>query len=77
MNATADAAFAQLVDRYRRELQFHCYRMVGSVQDAEDLVQDTLFAAWRGLDRFEGRASLRSWLYQIATNRGLPRRLPA
>jgi len=66
-----EAAFAQLVDSHRRELQVHCYRMVGSVQDAEDLVQETLLSAWRGLDRFEGRASLRSWLYRIATNRCL------
>jgi RNA polymerase sigma-70 factor (TIGR02960 family) len=66
-----EAAFGQLVDPYRRELQIHCYRIVGSVQDAEDLVQETMLAAWGGLDRFEGRASLRSWLYRIATNRCL------
>ncbi len=66
-----EAAFGRLVDPYRRELQVHCYRIVGSVQDAEDLVQETLLAAWRGLDRFEGRASLRSWLFRIATNRSL------
>lgn len=66
-----EAAFAQLVDQFRAELQLHCYRIVGSVQDAEDLVQETLLAAWRGLERFEGRASLRSWLYRIATNRCL------
>jgi len=60
-----------LVDPYRRELQLHCYRILGSLQDSEDLLQETLLAAWRGLDKFEGRASLRSWLYRIATNRCL------
>src|ERR671914_1940075 len=55
----------------RRGLQLHCYRILGSVQDAEDMVQETLLAAWRGLESFEGRASMRSWLYRIATNRCL------
>src|SRR5688572_12533575 len=64
-------AFRELTDPYRRELQVHCYRMVGSVQDAEDLVQETLLAAWRGLDGFEVRSSVRTWLYRIATNRCL------
>ena len=66
-----EGAFRELTDPYRRELQLHCYRIVGSVEDAEDLVQETLLAAWRGLDRFEGRASVRNWLYRIATNRCL------
>jgi RNA polymerase sigma-70 factor (ECF subfamily) len=66
-----EAAFARLTEPYRRELQLHCYRIVGSLQDAEDLLQDTLLAAWRGLEQFEGRSSLRAWLYTIATNRCL------
>jgi RNA polymerase sigma-70 factor (ECF subfamily) len=66
-----DDAFRELVAPYRRELQLHCYRILGSVQDAEDLLQETLLAAWRGLGRFDGRSSLRSWLYRIATNRCL------
>ncbi|HET6869106.1 MAG TPA: sigma-70 family RNA polymerase sigma factor [Solirubrobacteraceae bacterium] len=64
-------AFAELTDPFRPELQMHCYRIVGSVHDAEDLVQETLLAAWRGLEGFEGRASVRTWLYRIATNRCL------
>jgi len=64
-------AFRELTDPYRRELQLHCYRIVGSAQDAEDLLQETLLAAWRGLERFEERASVRAWLYRIATNRSL------
>ncbi|HEX6444985.1 MAG TPA: sigma-70 family RNA polymerase sigma factor [Streptosporangiales bacterium] len=64
-------AFRQLTEPHRRELQVHCYRMLGSVQDAEDVLQDTLLAAWRGFGAFEGRASLRTWLYRIATNRCL------
>jgi RNA polymerase sigma-70 factor, ECF subfamily len=66
-----DAAFRELTDPYRRELQVHLYRIVGSLQDAEDLLQETLLAAWRGLDQFEERASIRTWLYRIATNRAL------
>ena len=61
-------AFAGLIAPYRRELQAHCYRMLGSAVDAEDALQDALLGAWRGLPRFERRSSLRSWLYTIATN---------
>jgi RNA polymerase sigma-70 factor (TIGR02960 family) len=64
-------AFRRLTGPHRRELQVHCYRMLGSVQDAEDALQETMLAAWRGLDGFEGRASLRTWLYQVATSRCL------
>ena len=64
-------AFRELTDPYRRELQLHVYRIVGSAQDAEDLLQETLLAAWRGLERFEERATVRAWLYRIATNRSL------
>jgi RNA polymerase sigma-70 factor (ECF subfamily) len=66
-----EQAFAAIAERFRPELHVHCYRMVGSVQDAEDLVQESLMAAWRALDGFEGRSSLRTWLYRIATNRCL------
>ena len=64
-------AFRELTDPYRRELQLHVYRIVGSAQDAEDLLQETLLAAWRGLGQFQERASVRAWLYRIATNRSL------
>jgi RNA polymerase sigma-70 factor (TIGR02960 family) len=64
-------AFGQLVDPYRRELQVYCYRFLGSVADAEDALQDTLLSAWQGLAGFEGRASVRTWLYRVATSRCL------
>jgi RNA polymerase sigma-70 factor (TIGR02960 family) len=66
-----DRAFGELTDPFMGELQLHCYRILGSVQDAEDVLQETLLAAWRGLSGFEERSSLRTWLYRIATNRCL------
>lgn len=66
-----EEAFRELVDPYRRDLQLHCYRILGSIHDAEDALQETLLAAWRALGKFEGRSTIRTWLYRIATNRCL------
>jgi len=66
-----DSAFSKLAGKYRAELRAHCYRIVGSVADAEDAIQDGLLRAWRGLPGFEGRGSVRAWLYAIVTNAAL------
>ncbi|TMG02460.1 MAG: sigma-70 family RNA polymerase sigma factor [Chloroflexi bacterium] len=66
-----ETAFRELVDSHRHELHLHCYRMLGSFHDAEDALQETLIAAWRGLSSFEGRSSIRTWLYRVATSRCL------
>jgi RNA polymerase sigma-70 factor (ECF subfamily) len=66
--AGAEDAYGRLVGPYRAELHAHCYRMLGSIPDAEDALQEALLRAWRGLPGFEGRSSFRSWLYKIATN---------
>jgi RNA polymerase sigma-70 factor, ECF subfamily len=80
---TDEDAYRELVEPWRRELHAHCYRMLGSADDAEDALQDALLRAWRGLERFEGRSSIRTWLYRVATNACLdlaakrpPRALP-
>src|SRR5215207_6276010 len=81
-------AFAQLIEPYRKQLMVHCYRILGSFEDAEDMLQETLVRVWKRLDSFEGRSSLRAWLYKVATNasldaldsrrvRGLPKELYA
>ena len=70
-------AFRQLIKPYQRELQLHCYRMLGSAVDAEDAMQEALLAAWQGLGGFDGRASVRTWLYRVATTRCLNARRSA
>ena len=77
IGAETERDFGELVGPHRRELLVHCYRMLGSLTDAEDVLQETLLAAWRGFDGFEGRSSLRTWLYRIATTRCLNARRDA
>src|SRR5713101_5572714 len=68
MRGSSQNEFSAIAEPYRRELQVHCYRMLGSLQDAEDLVQETLLRAWRRLETFQHNTSFRAWLYKIATN---------
>jgi RNA polymerase sigma-70 factor (ECF subfamily) len=68
---TAEGAYARLIEEHRSELHAHCHRMLGSTHDAEDALQEALLRAWKALPQFEGRSSLRSWLYRIATNTSL------
>ena len=71
LEGTAEGAYARLIERHRSELHAHCHRMLGSTHDAEDALQEALLRAWKALPHFEGRGSLRSWLYTIATNASL------
>lgn len=71
LEGTAEGAYARLIERHRWELHAHCHRMLGSTHDAEDALQEALLRAWKALPHFEGRGSLRSWLYTIATNASL------
>ena len=66
-----ESAFGELAERYRREPQVHCYRMLGSFEESEDLVQETFLRAWRARESFQGRSTFRAWLYRIATNASL------